>query len=120
MRSFSEEVDYGRDNSYITYRSNIYSDGLGGYQWQTLQEKEKGTMNKDENVNELLYEVLNAALESGKRMGYAQGREETAREILQELKKQGIIYHHFERDDHLAITMDRLKALAQKYGIELE
>lgn len=39
-------------------------------------------MNKDENVNELLYEILQATLESGKRMGYAQGRDETAREIL--------------------------------------
>lgn len=46
-------------------------------------------MNKDEIVmsKEVYYEALNAAQESGKRMGYARGREETVRNILQDINR---------------------------------
>lgn len=49
--------------------------------------------------------TLNSTLESGKRMGYAQGREETAREII------AIIIDDDGAD---------LNKIAQKYGVELE
>lgn len=62
---------------------------------------------KDEQVvkKDQLIEMLNSNLESGKRMGYAQGREETAREII------AIIIDDDGAD---------LNKIAQKYGIELE
>ena len=72
-------------------------------------------MNKDENVNELLYETLQATLESGKRMGYAQGRDETAREILQ------MIYDKGKDIGLICLPTSAIKQLAKAYyGIELE
>lgn len=68
------------------------------------------------------YGALNAAQESGKRMGYAQGRDETAREILQEA------YMYFNADNVLGLpnylkngrAARVVKGIAKSRGIELE
>lgn len=62
---------------------------------------------------EQFYETLNAAQECGKRMGYAQGRDETARKILQEIQQMDGFSCDYDIDDIV------LK-IANKYGIELE
>lgn len=49
-----------------------------------------------------------------------QAEQEAAREIFQELKKEGIMYRHFASDEHLAISMEKLKVIANKYGIKVE
>lgn len=83
----------------------------------------------DEQIvnTEQLTETLNSTLESGKRMGYATGREETAREILQEMFDYMGSHQKFciVDDGHKTlIDLDGLWAkgaeLAQKYGVELE
>lgn len=85
----------------------------------------KRMTNRDTMFNEYLYEVLNAAQESGQRMGYAQGRDETAREIFQELKEMFGTNREFiwigagvgSIGDPIRY---KLEELAIKYGIELE
>jgi hypothetical protein len=69
-------------------------------------------MNKDEITmsKEAYYEALNAAQESGKRMGYAKGRDETAREILQEVVNAWNTGNLNQRE---------LAYICTKYGIEL-
>lgn len=72
--------------------------------------------------------ALNAAQESGQRMGYAKGRDETAREILQELKDNFVASYLLPTGLDLPaktvryakITEDEIDELAKKYGIELE
>lgn len=54
------------------------------------------------------------------KVAYEKGREETAREIFQELKKEGIMYSHFAFNEHFAISMEKLKVIANKYGIKVE
>lgn len=63
-----------------------------------------------------MIEELNAAQESGKRMGYAKGRDETAREILQEM------YDYCKEDvlGQVIVDFNCLETIARKYGIELE
>lgn len=72
----------------------------------------------DEQVikTEQLYETLNSTLESGKRMGYAQGRDETAREILHKTKD----YIENSVGGYLLIDRKGIRELANALGIELE
>ena len=62
------------------------------------------------------YEHINAVQECGKRMGYAQGRDETAREILQEM------YDYCKEDvfGQVIVDFNCLETIARKYDIELE
>ena len=36
------------------------------------------------------------------------------------MKKEGIMYSHFVFNEHLAITLEKLKEIANKYGIKVE
>ena len=75
---------------------------------------------EDEQVvkKDQLNEALNAAQESGQRMGYAKGRDETAREILQDLNNR---YNECGGAVDVAIMLyDWLSEMGKKYGIELE
>lgn len=63
-------------------------------------------------------DALNAAQESGQRMGYAKGRDETAREILQDLNNR--YKECFWAEDIGIMLYDWLPEKAKKYGIELE
>lgn len=75
-------------------------------------------MNKDEITmsKEAYYEALNAAQESGKRMGYAQGRQETAREILQRFYNRA----KSNKNDFADVNSYEIELMAEEYGIELE
>ena len=81
-------------------------------------------MNKDEIVT--YYEALNAAQESGKRMGYAQGRDETARKILQivdgklDLYRNGVIGGTLYDDGYKSAVNEIKIAVKNIYGIDLE
>lgn len=74
-------------------------------------------MSKDEIImsKEAYYEALNAAQESGIRMGYAQGRDESARKILT------TIYTYLKgATTQQSTALMIVKALADEHGIELE
>lgn len=74
--------------------------------------------NKDEIImsKEAYYDALNAAQESGQRMGYAQGRDETVRKILQ--KTQDYIENSV--GGYLLIDRKGIRELATELGIDLE
>lgn len=65
---------------------------------------------------EQLNETLNSILEVGKRMGYAQGRDETAREFLHKIKD----YIDNSMGGYLLIERKDIRDLATALGIELE
>ena len=81
----------------------------------------KRMTNRDTMFNEYLYEVLNAAQESGQRMGYAQGRDETAREILKFIEDYGFRSIGDKKyGNHYKLTDYMITIIKCKYGIEEE
>ena len=63
-----------------------------------------------------MIESLNAAQESGQRMGYAKGRDETAKEVLQRFYNQV----KSNKNDFADVKSYEIELMAEEYGIELE
>jgi hypothetical protein len=98
------------------------------YVAETLYNAGYRKIGEDEIVmsKEAYYEALNAAQESGKRIGYAKGRYETAREIFDEIITSlnstkslfdGNPNYNGVRCD---IIKRNMSEIAYRYGIELE
>lgn len=109
MRSFSEVCILNEKGCYCTSRNYAKKIIKLGYR----------KVGKDEQVvkKDQLIEMLNSNLESGKRMGYAQGRDETAREILDLIVDESgvnLLGAYYQLPFH---TYNKIK---RKYGIKVE
>lgn len=88
------------------------------YKMKKIPESIDIIIGKRNTNKDAYYEALNAAQESGQRMGYAQGRDETAREILKDLNNR---YNECGGAEDVAIMLyDWLSEMSKKHGIEEE
>lgn len=108
--SIISEDEVGIKKSELARLKNLeinYEQVYEDYRKLEQERKSYRKIAEDEQVvnAEQFFETLNAAQECGKRIGYAQGREETAREILKWM-------------DEPFTDKEIRKLITEKYGIE--